>query len=120
MVHPRIKCADGFSLSVQASWGHYCRDATGKRPNMDSGDYTAAGGATLPFTAVEIGYPSVQPEPWRCTAWADGYDVHDDHGTCDGWERYAETSDDPTETVYAFVPVEMVRALIALHGGEPA
>jgi hypothetical protein len=43
---PRIHCADGFSLSVQASDFHYCvpRDNAG------------------PWAMVEIGYPSADPE----------------------------------------------------------
>jgi hypothetical protein len=48
----RIKCADGFSISVQASSTHHCT------PRNDIG----------PYTHVEIGFPSeVEPEllPYR-------------------------------------------------------
>ena len=41
-VRPHIVCADGFSLSVQASHFHYCS------PKEDVG----------PYRTVEIGYPS--------------------------------------------------------------
>jgi hypothetical protein len=41
----RIVCADGVSLSVQASDCHYCT------PRDDAG----------PYTHVEVGYPSVVP-----------------------------------------------------------
>ncbi len=51
------------------------------------------------YTAVECGYPSERPEPW------------------DEWQRYCESPDDPTETVYAYVPVGLVSALIESHGG---
>lgn len=53
-----------------------------------------------PYAAVEVGYPSGRPEPWS------------------EWEEYAERADDPTATVYGFVPVAMVEALIEAHGGE--
>jgi len=48
------------------------------------------------YTEVEIGYPSHREEiiiPW------------------------AERPDEPTETVYAYVPVEVVNTVIAKHGG---
>jgi len=40
-VAPRIVCADGFSLSVQASFGHYCS------PKNTVG----------PHSSVEVGFP---------------------------------------------------------------
>lgn len=44
---PRIVCADGFNLSVQASETHYCTPRDNKGP----------------YTHVEIGFPSdVEPE----------------------------------------------------------
>jgi hypothetical protein len=49
-----------------------------------------------PYSAVEIGFPSdVIPEIME----------------------WAETSATPTETVYGYVPVEVVDAVIAAHGG---
>lgn len=44
---PRLRCNDGFSVSLQASQDHYCSP----RINLDDGEYTE----------VELGYPS-QPE----------------------------------------------------------
>lgn len=79
---PRITCADGASLSVQASRTHYCtpRDSVG------------------PWIEVEVGYPSVAPpETWR--------------EFCEDWEH-------PTDTVYGYVPIDLVRKFIADHGGE--
>lgn len=55
-----------------------------------------------PFTHVEVGFPSERPEPW------------------DVWRKYADDENDPTETVYGYVPVELVRELITSHGGEVA
>jgi hypothetical protein len=48
---PKVKCADGFMMSVQASEFHYCipRDSQG------------------PWSAVEVGFPSAREEllmPW--------------------------------------------------------
>lgn len=52
-----------------------------------------------PWSHVEVGYPSERPEPWA------------------EWERYVETPDRPTDTVYGYVPLVLVEALIASHGG---
>jgi hypothetical protein len=52
-----------------------------------------------PWSHVEVGYPSERPEPWA------------------DWEGYAEEADRPTTTVYGYVPLELVEALIASHGG---
>lgn len=49
-----------------------------------------------PWYQVEVGFPSQKPEL-----------ITD----------YAENADDPTGTVYGYVPVELVNQLIALHGG---
>jgi hypothetical protein len=101
-----IDCADGFRVSVLAGGGVYCvpRPALcacgiGEEPYpfMDGGtphDYPG------PYTRVEVGFPSARPEPWA------------------EWSLYAESPDDPQESVYGNVPVELVRALIASHGGE--
>lgn len=77
---PRITCADGFSLSVQANHGAYCS------PCRNVG----------PWSQVEVGFPSATPELIM---------------------GYAEDSDRPTETVYGYVPIELVEQLIDLHGG---
>lgn len=45
---PRIECADGFSLSVQAGSLLY------SAPRDDAG----------PWVSVEVGFPSERPEPW--------------------------------------------------------
>ena len=44
---PQIVCADGFTISVQASEAHYCH------PRIDDATY---------YTEVECGYPSSNPE----------------------------------------------------------
>lgn len=89
-----IVCVDGFKLSVIAGAGAYCSP----RPSLHDGDVPVdfAG----PFSQVEVGYPSERPEPWS------------------EWERYCESPGSPTDTVYGYVPVKLVRALIESHGGE--
>lgn len=77
---PRIECADGFSLSVQANSLTYCA------PRDNNG----------PYTEVEVGFPSERVEALM---------------------PYVENADDPTGTVYGYVPVEIVLAVIAEHGG---
>lgn len=104
-----ITCADGFTVSVIAGGGTYCTP----RPPMcmcavdddfaplpwDGVGHDYAG----PYSHVEVGFPSAQPEPW------------------DEWSQYADDHEAPPEkTVYGYVPVEMVRRLVADHGGEVA
>ena len=80
VTRPRVKCADGYTVSVQAGWGMY------SAPQGDADEYTA----------VELGYPSA----------------------VDGELRpYAENQDDLPATVYGFVPVSLVDAVLEKHGG---
>lgn len=79
-ISKRITCVDGFSLSVQATHGAYCRP----RDNIG------------PWYQVEVGFPSAKPDL-----------IFD----------YAEDQDNPTQTVYGYVPIGMVQQLIDLHGG---
>lgn len=76
----RITCADGFSLSVQATHGAYCS------PRQNIG----------PWYEVEVGFPSAEPTSIL---------------------SYAEQKEKPTETVYGYVPIDLVEALIDEHGG---
>lgn len=49
-----------------------------------------------PWVAVEVGYPSERVEELM---------------------EYAENPDEPTDTVYGWVPVEVVEAVVEKHGG---
>lgn len=89
-----LVCTDGFKLSVVAGDGTYCSP----RPS-DYGFGDVPGTYEGPYTAVEVGFPSARPEPW------------------DQWSEWCENPEDPTATVYNYVPVDAVRALIAHHGG---
>lgn len=79
---PHIRCADGFLMSVQASWAHYCspRDSEG------------------PWDAVEVGFPSERVEAFM--PYIDG-----------------GPDEDPTKTVYGYVPLSIVAQTIVDHGG---
>jgi hypothetical protein len=80
---PRIVCADGFSLSVQARHVCYCEPR---------GDFEPQ------YYSVEVGYPSSKDD--LLMPYAEG------GPDCDG-----------TDTVYGYVPVDVVAAVIEKHGG---
>ena len=88
-----IECKDGFRMSVIAGYGTYSDprpgDIWGTKPDTYEG----------PYTAVEVGYPTERPEPWA------------------RWKEYADDRGDPTDTLYGFVPIELVRDLAERHGG---
>lgn len=77
---PPVVCADGLTLSVQASRYHYCapRDSEG------------------PWFKVEVGFPSAE---------------------CPELMEWCESPESPTQTVYGYVPIEVVEKLIDAHGG---
>ena len=75
-----VKCADGFSMSVQANRRAYCS------PRNDLG----------PYDCVEVGYPS-------------SYDIY--------LRDYAEDPSRPTQTVYGYVPADIITMCIEAHGG---
>lgn len=78
---PRVKCADGFEMSVQVSDTHYCH------PRIDD---------ALEYDAVEVGFPNQRE---------------------DALMEWCDDTDNPTDTVYAYVPVSIVDAVIETHGG---
>jgi hypothetical protein len=109
----KIKCNDGFEMSVIANWGAYCsprpsycrdNDYGQKPPCGNCNDAGALGEVncdfTGPYTRCEMGFPSVKPDPWIL------------------WAEFCEDESNPEGTVYPYVPVEMLRELVILHGGE--
>lgn len=78
------KCADGFTVSIQAGKAIYC---TPRESNA------------YPYSTVELGFPSERP--------TDAIMEYIDGGP----------DDDPTKTVFGYVPVELVVALLKAHGG---
>lgn len=110
----RIVCADGFSVSVQASRTHY------SMPRDNDG----------PYTHVECGYarypegksplaPDTTPIDDR-SPFASFDKRRRDHRHeyvfVEEWREWAEDTD-RGDTVYGFVPVEAVVAWINAHGG---
>lgn len=107
-VRPRIVCNDGYSVSVQASEHMYCEPRYTQWQNEDgwqviNGDYLWACSTPrnfetdhyTPYESVELGYPSEEDELIN---------------------EYAE-GDDYTNTVYSYVPVNVVEQLVKKHGG---
>ena len=76
----KIVCADGFTMSVQASEFNYCSP----RDNLG------------PYTEVEVGHPNQKDEDLM---------------------PYAESKDQPTKTVYGWVPSRIIMKIIAKRGG---
>jgi hypothetical protein len=65
-IRPRVKCADGFEVSVQASENHYCE------PRINGAEQ---------YESVELGYPNME-EP-ELMEYAE--DPVDPTGTVYGW-----------------------------------
>ena len=80
-IRPRVKCKDGFEISIQASEFHYCK------PRVNG---------NVIYEEVELGFPNMEDEVIA---------------------EYAEDPDELTETVYGYVPVDIVNQLIEKHGG---
>jgi len=83
-----VLCKDGFKMSVQASVNHYCE------PRADGYD-------TI-YSQVEVGFPS-EREPLL-----DKY-VED--------LRLKDEEINYTDSVYPYVPAEIIATIIAKHGG---
>lgn len=80
-IRPRVECADGFSISIQASELHYCEPRTSEE--------------NTEYEKVELAYPSKKEEMLL---------------------SYAEDEDDPINSVYGYVPVELVDKILRKHG----
>ena len=85
--NPKLVCKDGFTMSVQAGQSLY------STPKDVADEYEEA----------EVGFPS-SPEP-LITKYAEDWEVEgdDDQRLCD--------------TVYPYVPVELIDEVIHKHGG---
>ena len=91
----RVVCADGFSVSVQASGFNYCS------PRTDEG----------PWDSVECGFPTAKDPILEKYA--------EDPGA--GTTRVGPDGEDvetgQVQTVYGWVPSEVVMQIIESHGG---
>ena len=74
-----------------------CKDGFSLSVQAHEGAYCSPSASFAPvYTAVEVGFPSA-PEPLLA--------------------EWQETDGDPCESIYPWTPVEVVRAVIAKHGG---
>ena len=88
----RIVCLDGFSMSVQADSSMYCS------PRED--------GIDTKYIQVEIGYPS--EEDVLLNEYVEG---------TSNSRLDVENAESYTESVYPWVPAEVVKEVIDKHGG---
>ena len=122
-IRPQIVCKDGVRLSVQASDGHYSSPRINGFSNYES---------------VEVGYPSVRPS----FEWSQYFDgtwqevgfygfiknltnsfpmviwAYKNVSLSRAWHYFTRLfADNATESVYGYVPVELVESFIESHGG---
>ena len=74
----------------------HCKDGFGLSIQASETSYCSPRDNFGPYTEVELGFPTA-PEPLIA--------------------GYAEDADNPTETVYGWVPAGVVKALLIKHGG---
>jgi len=105
-LRPAVVCADGFRVSVQASHGHYCT------PRVDNAVF---------YTHVELGYPSKETPEWY--EYAEDYTQLTFMQSVYHWiktkilKQWDFLSFYPTNTIYSWVPVELVDRILVRHGG---
>ena len=74
----------------------YCKSGFGVSVQASSGSYCTPRDNLGPYSTVELGFPSASDELII---------------------GFADDKDSPTETVYGYVPVGLVQALLIKHGG---
>ena len=74
-----------------------CKDGFSLSVQASSTHYCSPRNGVGPWTSVEVGYPSAKVEEFM--------------------EYMDNTESDPTQTVYGYVPVEVVEKVIESHGG---
>jgi len=89
-IWPKIECEDGFSMSVQAKPGTWCRPGGMDRYSSEFEPQPEA------YTHVEVGFPSALEELLL---------------------PYAEDENYPTDTIYMYVPAHLILTVISKHGG---
>lgn len=73
-----------------------CKDGFKMSVQTSLGNYCNPRNDTGPYIEVEVGYPSAKEETLM---------------------PYADDKDKPTNTVYAYVPIQVVLDIIKAHGG---
>lgn len=96
-INERTVCRDGFNVSIQASRTAYCSPRC---------DYPPFG-----YTEVEVGFPSCYSA--EIAEFAEGRFFY-----CEEADDIVEKDDmDYTKTVYPYVPIQNVMAMLEKHGG---
>ena len=86
-----IVCKDGFTMSVQAGWGKY------SLPREYRGNYCDSYEFEDTYQKWEVGFPSDRPS--------------------EEMMKYVEDETAPTETVYGYVPSQVIIDEINSRGG---
>ena len=73
-----------------------CADGFSMSVQANEAAYSAPRNNSGPYTAVEVGYPSSEDSILL---------------------QYAENPDRPTDTIYGWVPIDIVQLCIEAHGG---
>lgn len=73
-----------------------CADGLELSVQASTTHYCSPRDSAGPWTAVEVGFPTERVEELM---------------------EYADNPDDPTQTVYGWVPVEVIEAIVEKHGG---
>lgn len=106
--------------AIQEYWLEYHKaDEYYGRTHVQCPIVECADGFKVSVQASEFHYcsPRMYVSDGRYSAWELGFPSAAD----DLIQKYAETPEEPTETVYGWVPTETVDALIEKHGGiKPA
>lgn len=98
---PFVICKDGFGVSIQASEDHYCEP---RKSQIDMSRFSFIPrwrsqirvSKFKPYKSVELGFPTEADEELI---------------------GYAENPNVPMDTVYGWVPVEIVDKVLEKHGG---
>lgn len=86
----------GYRSSFPLTKRIVCKDGFSLSVQASHGAYCSPRENLGPWYELEVGFPSAEPEVIM---------------------EYAEQPEKPTDTVYGYVPVELVQELIDLHGG---
>lgn len=92
---PKVRDDYSFPLAKRIE----CEDGFSLSVQASHGAYCSPRTNLGPWDQVEVGFPSDVPDEIM---------------------NYAEQPEKPTETVYGYVPIELVETLIAAHGGMKA
>ena len=92
---PKVRDDYSFPLAKRIE----CEDGFSLSVQASHGAYCSPRTNIGPWEEVEVGFPSDVPTNIM---------------------RYCENSESPTQTVYGYVPIELVEELIAAHGGMKA